>query len=196
VLCELESQGTRIFVHGNYVCEPPSVDLPLGKTGSIRAFFEDPKDTSKPKAYRAYSYACKACRLESEDAAHKESTVLLGARNIKTLVFWTDDHSSIEDFSDESPTQAVVEPTQIAPEDTEDESKNDGEEAHDGHDGHDGHEAHECAKDGEAPKKKVQKLQKRKRTAEKDPSEPMSSKQKLVLVTDTLSALLKILKKA
>lgn len=100
VACELELDGMRIFVHGNYVCEPPSVDIALGKTGTIRAFFQDP--LASKKAYKAFSYACKTCRLD--EIPGPQTVLNLGARMTKQLTTWP---SGAESETDDAPTQRI-----------------------------------------------------------------------------------------
>lgn len=198
VLVELELNGARIFVHGNYVSEPPSVDIALGKTGTIRAFFEDPK--TPKKAYKAFSYACKQCRLE--EAVGHQTIVVLGLRMTKHLAAWpSDEESSIEDFSDEAPTQPVQEPKgPKGPKDPQAKSDTEedvGSETGEAPEARESREAREAPETQAKPKKrKLEKESKRPKKAPKTDKEDLENLHtKLDLVVDTLSALLTVLKK-
>lgn len=195
VLVELELNGARIFVHGNYVSEPPSVDIALGKTGTIRAFFEDPK--TPKKAYKAFSYACKQCRLE--EAVGHQTIVVLGLRMTKHLAAWpSDEESSIEDFSDEAPTQPVQEPKgPKGPQAKSDTEEDVGSETGEAPEARESREAREAPETQAKPKKrKLEKESKRPKKAPKTDKEDLENLHtKLDLVVDTLSALLTVLKK-
>lgn len=183
VACELELDGARIFVHGNYVSEPPSVDIALGKTGTIRAFFQDP--LASKKAYKAFSYACKTCRLD--EIPGPQTVLNLGARMTKQLTTWP----SGETDSDDAPTQRI-----------EAEKKPDSDSADSASVADTVVEAvveavEAVADTGVAPKKrKLEKEPKRpKKVAKTEKQIEKDLDTKLDLVIDTLNALLAVLKK-
>jgi hypothetical protein len=178
VACELELDGARIFVHGNYVSEPPSVDIALGKTGTIRAFFEDP--LASKKAYKAFSYACKTCRLD--EIPGPQTVLNLGARMTKQLTTWPAGGTDSE--TDDAPTQRIG--SETAQKDTA--------------------SVADTVPDTVAEDADTGKPASKKRKLEKEPKRPKkvakTDKQiekdldtKLDLVIDTLNALLAVLKK-
>ena len=184
VACELELDGARIFVHGNYVSEPPSVDIALGKTGTIRAFFQDP--LASKKAYKAFSYACKTCRLD--EIPGPQTVLNLGARMTKQLTTWP---SSGETDSDDAPTQRIE--TEKKPESDSADSASVADTVVEAV-----VEAVEAVADtGVAPKKrKLEKEPKRpKKVAKTEKQIEKDLDTKLDLVIDTLNALLAVLKK-
>jgi hypothetical protein len=193
VACELELDGARIFVHGNYVSEPPSVDIALGKTGTIRAFFEDP--LASKKAYKAFSYACKTCRLD--EIPGPQTVLNLGARMTKQLTTWPAGKTDSE--TDDAPTQRIgsekngdtaSDTASVA--DTVPDTVAEGvaEGVPEG--------VAECSDTGKpaSKKRKLEKEPKRpKKVAKTDKQIEKDLDTKLGLVIDTLNALLAVLKK-
>jgi hypothetical protein len=187
VACELELDGARIFVHGNYVSEPPSVDIALGKTGTIRAFFQDP--LASKKAYKAFSYACKTCRLD--EIPGPQTVLNLGARMTKQLTTWPSGGTDSE--TDDAPTQRIGSETAQKDGDTADSASVADTVA-------------ETVVETAAPVAVAGKSSPKKRKLEKEPKRvkkvAKTEKQiekdldtKLDLVIDTLNALLAVLKK-
>ena len=181
VACELELDGARIFVHGNYVSEPPSVDIALGKTGTIRAFFQDP--LASKKAYKAFSYACKTCRLD--EIPGPQTVLNLGARMTKQLTTWPS--SGPETDSDDAPTQRIE--TEKKPESDSADSASVADTVIEA--------IAEAVVEAPVPKKrKLEKEPKRlKKVAKTEKQIEKDLDTKLDLVIDTLNALLAVLKK-